>query len=395
MLRIALTASLAAALAVPAAAQDLRQVPRNRTLVTQGWDFYNQVQAPGNLSPYNGVLLNQRQVLHYTVQEALFYTNHMTNQVIPWQAEAMKVSADFRDVTVTLRPGVRWADGKPFTAEDVVFTFDTLKANAPEMALSGAIREWVESAIATDARTIQIRLTKPGPRWAQDTLATGQVTRFIVLPKHIWAGKEAKTFGNVDIAQGWPLGTGPYKVVRADANSLVFDRLEKWWALDAGLAKALPAPERVIYRPATADALPQLFTTGEIDTGRALHVGAFEAARARNPNLVSWNTKGPVWGVTAGCTHRVAFNNQSTPFDKAEARQAVAAIIDREQIAELAWEGSAPVALAPFASYPGMQAYTKLLDAQIKAAVGKPDPTKAAALLTRAGFTKEIGRAHV
>ena len=388
MLRIALTASLAAALAVPAAAQDLRQVPRNRTLVTQGWDFYNQVQAPGNLSPYNGVLLNQRQVLHYTVQEALFYTNHMTNQVIPWQAEAMKVSADFRDVTVTLRPGVRWADGKPFTAEDVVFTFDTLKANAPEMALSGAIREWVESAIATDARTIQIRLTKPGPRWAQDTLATGQVTRFIVLPKHIWAGKEAKTFGNVDIAQGWPLGTGPYKVVRADANSLVFDRLEKWWALDAGLAKALPAPERVIYRPATADALPQLFTAGEIDTGRALHVGAFEAARARNPNLVSWNTKGPVWGVTAGCTHRVAFNNQSTPFDKAEARQAVAAIIDREQIAELAWEGSAPVALAPFASYPGMQAYTKLLDAQIKAAVGKPDPAKAAALLTRAGFTK-------
>jgi peptide/nickel transport system substrate-binding protein len=388
MLRIALLASLAVGLAVPASAQDLRQVPRNRTLVTQGWDFYNQVQSPNNLSPYNGVLLNQRQVLHYTVQEALFYTNHMTNEIIPWQAEAMKVSADYREITITLRPGVKWADGKPLTAEDVVFTFDTLKANAPEMALSSAIREWVESATATDARTVVIRLTKPGPRWAQDTLATGQVSRFIVLPKHVWAGKDAKTFGDLDIAQGWPLGTGPYKVVRSDANSIVFDRLPNWWAAEAGVAKALPAPERIIYRPATADAMPQLFTAGEIDMGRALQVGSFEAAKGRNPNLISWNTKGPVWGVTAGCTHRLAFNNQSVPFDKVEARQAVAALIDRDQIADLAWEGAAPVALAPFASYPGMQAYTKQLDPMIRAAVGKPDPAKAAALLTKAGFTK-------
>ena len=388
MLRIAVVASLAAGLAAPAMAQDLRQVPRNRTLITQGWDYYNQVQSPGNLSPYNGVLLNQRQVLHYTVQEALFYTNHMSNEIIPWQAEAMKTSADFREVTITLRPGVKWADGKPFTAEDVAFTFDTLKANAPDMALSSSIKEWVASATATDARTVVIKLNKPGPRWAQDTLATGQVSRFIVLPKHVWAGKDAKTFGDVDIAQGWPLGTGPYRVVRADSNSIVFDRTDKWWAVDAGVTKAMPAPERIIYRPATADALPQLYTAGEIDTGRALQVGSFEAAKGRNPNLISWNAKGPVWGVTAGCTHRLAFNNQSAPFDKVEARQAVAALIDRDQVADLAWEGSAPVAYAPFASYPGMQAYTKQLDAQIREAVGKPDAAKSAAILTKAGFTK-------
>ncbi len=388
MLRFALMASAAAWLIAPAQAQDLKQVPRNRTLITQGWDYYNQVQSPGNLSPYNGVLLNQRQVLHYTVQEALFYTNHMTNTIIPWQAEGMTTSADFRTVTITMRSGVKWADDKPLTAEDVVFTIETLKANAPEMALSGAMKEWVASVEAPDARTVVIKLNKPGPRWAQDTLATGQVSRFIVLPKHVWAGKDAKTFSNVDIARGLPLGTGPYKVVRADSNSIVFDRLPNWWATEAGVAKAMPAPERIIYRPATADALPQLYTSGEIDTGRALQVGSFEAAKGRNPNLVSWNTKGPVWGVTAGCTHRVMFNNQSAPFDKAEARQAVAALIDREQIADLAWEGSAPVAYAPFASYPGMQAYTKQLEPIIREAAGKPDAAKSAAILTKAGFSK-------
>lgn len=388
MLRIALAASLAFAAAVPVAAQDIRQVPRNRTLITQGWDFYNQVQSPTNLSPYNGVLLNQRQVLHYTVTESLFYTNHITNQIVPWQAESMSTSADFREVTIVLRAGVRWADGRPFTAADVAFTFDTLKANAPEMALSGAIREWVESAVAVDERTVRIRLTKPGPRWAQDTLATGQVTRFVVLPKHVWEGKDAKTFPNFDLAQGWPLGTGPYRVVRSDSNGIVFDRLDRWWAVEARVVPQLPAPERIVYRPATADALPQLFTSGEIDMGRALHVGAFEAARQRNRNLISWNQQGPVWGVSAGCTHRFVFNNQSAPFDRAEVRRAVAAILNREQVAELAWEGSAPVAFAPFASYTGMQAYTRLLDAQIREAAGRPDTARAQAALLAAGFTR-------
>ncbi len=374
--------------ALPAAAQDLKQVPRNRTLITQGWDLYNQVPSPQNLSPYNGVLLHQRNILHYTVNEALFFTNHMTNEMIPWQAESLAVSPDFRDVTVTLRAGVRWSDGRPFTAADVVFTFDMLKANAPEMVLSGAIKEWVESTTATDPRTVRIRLTKPGPRWAQDTLATGQTTRFIVVPKHVWEGRDAKTFGFLDLAQGWPIGTGPYRVVRSDSNAVIFDRLERWWALDAGLVKALPAPERVIYRPATTEALAQLFTTNEIDMGRALHVGALEAAMGRNPKLVSWNPKGPVWGVTAGCTHRLVFNNQSAPFDRIEARQAIAAVVNRDQIVELAWEGSAPAVLAPFASYEGMRAYTRALDAQIREAVGRPDAARAEKLLTGAGFRK-------
>jgi peptide/nickel transport system substrate-binding protein len=387
------TATFAASAAViailgPVAAQDLRQVPRNRTLITQGWDFYNQVQSPQNLSPYNGVLLNQRQVLHYTVTEPLFFTDHIANRLIPWQAEKMETSADYRQVTITLRPNVRFADGKPLTSADLVFTIETLRANAPEMALAAAMRDWVESVAANDDRTVVITLRRPGPRWAQDTFATGQVTRFVVLPKHVWEGKDPKTFGNFDLAQGWPLGTGPYKVVRSDANSIVLDRLDRWWAVDAGLVSSLPAPQRVVYRPATADALPQLYTSGEIDVGRSLQVGAFEAARARNPNLISWNVRGPVWGVSSGCTHRLAFNNQSAPFDKAEVRRAVAAIVDREQIADLAWEGSAPVALAPFSSYQGMQAYTRPIEAQIREAAGRPDAKKAADLLISAGLTR-------
>lgn len=375
-------------MAAAAAAQDLRPVPRNRTMITQGWDPYNQVPSPTNLSPYSGVLLHQRNSLHYTVNEQLFYTNHVTNELIPWQAASYAYDAGFTEVTIKLRDGVRWADGKPFTADDVVFTLGMLRAAAPDLALSSSIKEWVASEEAVDPLTVRIRLTKPGPRWVRDVLATGQTTRFVVVPKHIWEGRDPRGFGFLDLAQGWPVGTGPYRVVRSDAGAIVFDRRDQWWAVAAGLAPALPAPERIIYRPATAEAWPQLFTNNDIDMGHAIPVGALEAAMARNPRIESWNVSGPVWGTTAGCTLRLAYNVQAAPFDTVEVRQAVAALIDRQQIVDLAYEGSAPPAAAPFSSFEGMQAYTKQLQDLLPSATARPDKARAEALLTGRGYKR-------
>ena len=389
MMRACLGATIAFGLMpiLGAAAQDLPDVPRNRTMISQGWDYYNQVPSPTNLSPYNGILLNQRNNLNYTVNEPLFYTNHMTNELIPWQASAYTMSSDFKEVTVTLRDGVRWSDGVPFTADDVTFTLRMLREAAPDIVFSSVIKEWVAGEEAVDPHTVKIYLTKPGPRWAQDMLATGQTTRFIVVPKHIWEGQDPRKFGFFDLAKGWPVGTGPYKVAKSDSGSIVFDRLHNWWAVDAKLVSAMPAPQRIIYRPATPEAMPQLFAANEIDMGRALPVGSFEAAKARNPNLVSWNAKGPLWGAPDGCTLSLAFNVQTPPFDQVEVRQAIAAVIDRDEIVDLAYEGSAPPALGPFASFEGVKAYTNPLQ-EILEPAGKVDRAKAERLLTGKGFTK-------
>ena len=163
------------------------------------------------------------------------------------------------------------------------------------------------------------------------------------MPKHIWAGQDPKTFSFFDSPRGGrsaPDRTSSYAATRVPLSTTA---ATTWWAVDREASRqALPAPERVIYRPATVDALPQLFGNNEVDIGRALQVGTFEASRARNPELQSWNTSGPVWGAADGCTFRVVFNNQKAPWDMAEVRRAVNAAIDRDQIVDLAFEGSMP-----------------------------------------------------
>jgi len=109
---------------------------------------------------------------------------------------------------------------------------------------------------------------------------------------------------------------------------------------------------------------------------------------ARNPKIRSWNDSGPVWGTTAGCTLRAAFNVQQKPFDDVDVRQAIAASVDRVQIADLAYEGSAPAVSAPFSSFASLQAYTKQLHDLIPPADAKPDPKRAETLLTGRGFKR-------
>lgn len=374
-------------------AQDVPDVPRNRTLISQGWDFYNAVPSTDNFNPYAGVLLHQRNSLHYTVNEALFYTNHFTNELIPWIGEAYSYNDDFTEITVNLRSGVTWSDGETLDAEDVVFTFDMLKGAAPDLLFSSAIAEWVASAEALDPLTVKITLTKPGPRWAADFLATGQSTRFVIVPKHIWDGQDPLTFANFALEKGWPVGTGPYKLVKSDATSLFYDRRDSWWAIDAGLVDELPKVERVLYVPATAEAMPQLYATNQIDIGRNIQSGVFEAVRAQNPNLSAWNSEGPVWGAPNGCVVGVRFNTQKAPFDNVALRHAINAAIDRDQIVNLAYEGSVKKAVLPLSSYQGMLDYVGAIEQKVDLSqLDARNLDRVAQLLTEAGFSNAGGK---
>ena len=80
-----------------------------------------------------------------------------------------------------------------------------------------------------------INLNKPNSRYMYP-LVIGWEYHFAVVPEHIWKGQDPKTFTNYDTGQGWPVFTGPYKLVSTSGTQVVLDRRDDWWAVKTGFA---------------------------------------------------------------------------------------------------------------------------------------------------------------
>ncbi|MCX7301870.1 MAG: ABC transporter substrate-binding protein [Rhodobacterales bacterium] len=335
-----------------AAAQDVADVPRNQTLVLTPWgDQPAQFANIENWNPYLTSITKQRDVMQFTVNEMLFYTNLNTGELIPWQGESFSYSDDFMSATIKLRDGVTWADGTPFTSADVKFTLEAVRDAPPEINGSAAFNEWVASVDAPDPLTAVIAFKKPAPRFVRDYMALGHENHYPILPAHIWQGQDMAAFTNYDPAAGLPMGTGAYRLVATSTGQQIFDRRDDWWGVTSGFEDA-PAPARIILTPVSSDeAMGQLHIANQVDGGRQLLIGTFEAARAQNPNLVSWNAEGPVWGAPDGCMYSIFFNNMVEPWNDVNLRRAVNSAMDRNALADIAYEGAMPTSTFAFSGY--------------------------------------------
>src|SRR5512146_1595221 len=184
--------------------------------------------------------------LKSTAMEPLFLLNVENGKTIPWLATGMTSSPDLKTWTMTLRPGVKWSDGVPFTAADVVFTEQMLISNTGLVG-SGALSADVQSVSQAGDLKVVFQLKKPDPRF-QLTFFVSQVSgdsANYVVPKHIWQGQNPMTFTNYDPSKGWPVFTGPYTLKSSSSTSFT-------WTLDKNLFGTktgfmhLPKPQTVI-----------------------------------------------------------------------------------------------------------------------------------------------------
>lgn len=172
---------------------------------------------------------------------------------VPDLASSWTVDSTGKTWTFNLRPGARWQDSQPVTADDVVFTVGLLKDPAYRGALANSWRE--VSVAKIDSLTVRFTLDTPIAGFLEDALVG-------LLPKHLLAGKPV-----TDLADGsfssQPVGSGPFRLVQWDATSA--DLVP---AATAATAPALPGIELRFF--ADAGALADAYRAGSLDAAAGL-----------------------------------------------------------------------------------------------------------------------------
>jgi peptide/nickel transport system substrate-binding protein len=185
----------------------------------------------------------------------------------PHLAQSWHWSMDGRDLTFTLRPDVLWQDGVPFTAEDVVFTYQALA----DPDYLGTRTSYVSDLVGYEAyqsgkTTCFEGVTAQGKQQVTFHFKEAipvQLYRasFAILPQHIWEGiplKEMKQHPNTLSAQ-MQIGTGPFRVASSIPNeAYVMESHESYW-------QGRPKLQQLIWRVVSTDVLTALLAHGEID----------------------------------------------------------------------------------------------------------------------------------
>ena len=160
------------------------------------------------------------------------YTNHGINYFL---AESVKANEAGDEVSVNLRKNVVWSDGKPFTADDVIFTFDK-KTNLQDDRFVDSLLVFGDKAVKTekiDDYSIVFKLPQPVAN-PYETFAG-----IFIAPKHIY--KDVDDLENTELNKT-PVGTGPYKLTEYTAGQhLLFTANETYMF-------GKPKIEKVIYK---------------------------------------------------------------------------------------------------------------------------------------------------
>lgn len=236
-----------------------------------------------------------------------------TGKPVPWAASAMKL-VDDKTIDLTIRPGMRWHDGKPVTADDVKFSFDYHKQWKAPFFLTALNN--VSSVDLPDANTVRIKLDNPSAPFLSNVLAT-----MFIIPRHVWEGIAANG-DPLRFANEKPIGSGPYKL--------------DYWRRGSELKMSafkehFNAPKcagiiRIVY--GSQDALATAIANGECDRTRYVLTPALVDRLKTVKNVVA---KGyPSHGL-----YHLSYNNRIKPFDDPAFRQALNFIMPRQMISQL------------------------------------------------------------
>lgn len=244
------------------------------------------------------------------------------------------VAEDGTSVTWKLRPNVSWSDGEPFTAEDVVFTFEFI-SNPKVAAATAQFYEAVDTVEAVDSHTVKVVFKDPNPAW--DIPFVGQTG--LILPQHVF-----QDFNGLNAREAaanlQPVGTGPYTVLGFELGTVIYAPNPTYW-------EGPPTFEGIelIGGIAPYAAAREVMKTGGADFAQNLQVEAKALEALRD------DSQGHIVTVFGSTVERIMLNfsapfvatesgERSSPdvshpyFQDVRVRQAITIGLDRQAIAE-------------------------------------------------------------
>jgi glutathione transport system substrate-binding protein len=308
----------------------------------------------GSLNPANNRGLSDNTVGRVLFEGLVGFDRDLN--VVPELATSWEINDEATEITFSLREGVVFHDGTPFTAEEVKTYFDW--ARDPDNSLGGRARsifEDIAEVEVLDANTVRFSLSKPnGAMIFNLAIANGRII----------SSSSIETYGE-DIGRH-PVGTGPFKFQEwIDGQKITVTAFADYWGEPA---KVDAIEFRVVPNDATRIALLQSGEAHFIEMVPPALVEALEAA----PNVVVEATESVFARI-------FPLNTQIAPFNDVRVRRALNHAIDREQLVQVALQGfgtalTSPV-LEPVFGYSPQPPYEFDLEKakQLLAEAGVPD----------------------
>lgn len=316
MLRMALASTALAAALVFAPGLQAATPP---DALVQAWRFDDII----SLDPAEMYEISTFEIAANAYDKLVAYDLDDTSRILPQLAESWSVSDDGLTFTFTLREGVTFQSGNPFTAEDAVYSFSRLAAldKGPAFLIHDigiTPDNYAEVLRAVDARTFELTVDKPyAPSFVLNVLSGGN---FSIVDSALLREQEVEDDWGNEWLKTRAAGSGPYRLDQMLPNDrVVMSRFDGHWAGPAALA-------RLLYRHVGELATQRLLLEqGDVDVARNLLADQLEPLRAAgNLQFVE---------AALGTQLYMGLNVAKPPLDDVRVRQALKYLIDYEGMA--------------------------------------------------------------
>lgn len=297
------------------------------------------------------------------IYETLLFFDSLNGSVTDWLASSYQISSDAKTITFNLRQGVKWSDGQPFTADDVVFTLNMLK-QYPGADTNG-LWQVLQNVTEPDQNTVVVTL-----KTAFTPILWYLAGQTYIVPKHLWANVGDPT----KYIDSNPVGTGPFTLKSFTPQLIDLVKNPNYWQ------PGKPQVDEIRYPSFDSNTSAQLL----LSQGSVSWTGLF------TPNIQqTYVNRDPAtnhYWFPPNNIVMLYLNTAKAPFNQVAVREAISDAIDRQQLYQVGESGYEPPASPTGLVLPSNKSFEDSAYANTSFSV---NTAQANQLLSGAGFTKD------